>query len=321
MGLLVKGEWQDKWYDTDKTGGRFQRENARFRNWITPSGRKGPTGEGGFKAEPRRYHLYVAWACPWAHRTLIFRKLKGLENPIGVSIAHPHMLENGWEYHKGQWSTRDRVNGFKYHWQLYKKAKADYTGRASVPVLWDRKKQTIVNNESADIIRIFNSAFDKITGNADDYYPAKHRKEIDKLNRFVYKNVNNGVYKAGFATSQQAYEEAYDALFEALDELDGMLSRERYLVGGRLTEADIRLFTTLLRFDAVYYSHFKCNKRRIADYENLARFVRDIYHHPGIDETVNMEATKQHYYVSHKTINPTGIVPKGPDLAYISKKL
>ncbi len=314
MGLLVDGRWRDVWYDTDTTDGKFEREAARFRNWVTPDGQPGPSGEGGFPAQSGRYHLYVCYACPWAHRTLIFRSLKGLEAHIGVSVVHPHMLENGWEFDREQEQTRDQLYDFDYLYQLYLKAAPGYSGRVTVPVLWDRERETIVSNESADIIRMLNSAFDQLTGNELDFYPPALRQEIDVLNDEIYANVNNGVYRAGFATTQQAYEEAFGDLFRVLDKLEERLGRQRYLTGHQITEADWRLFTTLVRFDAVYYGHFKCNLRRIQDYENLYGYLRDLYQQPGIADTVHFDHIKQHYYYSHPSINPTRIVPLGPKL-------
>ena len=309
MGLLVNGEWHDKWYDTKKSGGRFQREDSVFRNWVTKDGNPGPTGQGGFKAEAGRYHLYVAAACPWAHRTMIFRALKGLEDMISVTVVEPLMLENGWEIAPGA----DPVNDARFLHQVYTAAKPDYTGRVTVPTLWDKKTGTIVSNESAEIIRMFNSAFDGVGAEAGNYYPCHLRGEIDAVNERVYRTVNNSVYKAGFATTQDAYDEAVTDLFTSLDWLDDLLGESRYLAGPRLTEADWRLFTTLLRFDPVYVGHFKCNIRRIADYPNLSRYLRDLYQHEGIAGTIDMDAIKAHYYGSHKSINPTGIIPKGPD--------
>ncbi len=303
MGLLIDGIWETddgKWASKD---GKFRRSESQFRNSI---------GSDEFPAEAGRYHLYVSFACPWAHRTLIFRKIKGLENLIGVTAVHPHMLKNGWEYKP----EPEPLYGFRYHHQLYTRADPRYSGHVSVPVLWDKERETIVNNESAEIIRIFNSAFDSLTGNTDDYYPELLHDEIDAINTLVYDNVNNGVYKCGFATVQDAYEEAFDALFAALDKLEARLSSQRYLVGNCITEADWRLFTTLIRFDAVYYSHFKCNRNRIMDMPNLWGYLRDLYQQPGIAETVNIEHIKQHYYYSHESINPTRIVPKGPILDF-----
>jgi len=303
MGLLIDGVWETddgKWASKD---GKFHRSESKFRCKI---------GKAEFPAEADRYHLYVSLACPWAHRTLIFRKLKGLEDIIPVSIVHPHMLGNGWEYRP----EPESVYGFHYHHELYTKADARYSGRVVVPVLWDKQEETIVCNESAEIIRIFNSAFNELTGNTDDYYPPEWRDAINEINTFVYHNVNNGVYKCGFATKQKVYGKAYDALFTALDKLETQLSGQRYLVGNRITEADWRLFTTLVRFDAVYYGHFKCNRNRICDMPNLWGYLRDLYQQPGIAETVNMEHIKQHYYYSHESINPTRIVPKGPDLDF-----
>ncbi len=316
MGLLVDGEWRDQWYDTKATGGRFKRDISRFRNWVTADGRAGPTGASGFAAEPGRYHLYVSYACPWAHRTLIFRKLKGLEDMIPLSVVHWYMAENGWTFADGDGVIPDPIHDADYMYQVYQAADASYTGRVTVPVLWDKEKQTIVSNESADIIRMFNSAFDGIGATEGDYYPEPLREEIDEINARVYDTVNNGVYKAGFATSQEAYEEAVEPLFESLEWLDGRLSTQRYLLGEAITEADWRLFTTLLRFDPVYVGHFKCNRRRIVDYPNLWPYVRDLYQVPGVAETVHMDHIKSHYYGSHETINPTRIVPVGPDIDY-----
>ncbi|SNB57607.1 putative glutathione S-transferase [Marinobacter sp. es.042] len=318
MGLLIDGKWHDKWYDTDKTGGKFEREAARFRNWVTADGSPGPDGEGGFKAESGRYHLYVSMACPWAHRTLIFRKLKGLEKHISVSVVHPDMVENGWEFRPDSEQHRDHLHGFRFMHQVYTKAAPEYSGRVTVPTLWDKKKETIASNESAEIIRMFNSAFDGLEGvSADlDLYPGELQEELDTVNARIYDTVNNGVYKAGFATAQDRYEEAYNALFDSLDWLEERLSSQRYLVGGRLTEADWRLFTTLIRFDAVYYSHFKCNRQRISDFPALSAYVRDLYQVPGVAETVDIDQIKRHYYVSQRTINPTQIVPLGPELDF-----
>ena len=310
MGLLVEGRWQDQWYESKD--GTFQREQAQRRHWLTADGRPGPTGIGGFAAEAGRCHLYVSLACPWAHRTLILRKLKGLESLIDVSVVSFLMLENGWTFDKAHGSTGDKLGDLKFLHQRYTTDTADYTGRVTVPVLWDKQTNRIVNNESAEIIRMFNSAFDELTGNDLDFYPAPLRNEIDAMNERIYPAVNNGVYRAGFATSQQAYEEAFDELFAELDRLEQLLGANRYLTGEYLTEADIRLFTTMIRFDAVYFGHFKCNLRRIADYPNLSNWLREIYQWPGIAETVSFEHIKNHYYSSHKTINPTGIVPKGP---------
>ncbi|NLS04453.1 glutathione S-transferase family protein [Rhizobium sp. P32RR-XVIII] len=314
MGMLVDGVWQDVWYDTKETKGHFKRAASQFRNWITADGKPGPTGTGGFKAEADRYHLYVSLACPWAHRTLIFRKLKKLENIISVSVVDPLMAENGWEFKIGDGATGDQLYGAKTLWEIYRKADPHYSGRVTVPVLWDKKTGTIVNNESAEIIRMFNSAFDGLTESKADFYPADLRADIDALNAIVYDTVNNGVYKAGFATTQEAYEQNVVKIFETLDMLDERLRTSRYLLGDRLTEADWRLFTTLVRFDPVYVGHFKCNIRRIEDYQNLSGYLRDLYQTPGVKETVNLQHIKQHYYRSHKTINPTGVVPVGPAL-------
>ncbi|MEY8463176.1 glutathione S-transferase family protein [Streptococcus merionis] len=314
MGLLVKGVWQDKWYDTKSTGGKFVRTTTQFRNWITPDGSAGPTGKAGFKAEIGRYHLYISLACPWASRTLMMRKLKGLEDYISLSVVHPLMLENGWTFETGEGVIADDVNQSDYLYQVYTAAQPDYSGRVTVPVLWDKKTKTIVNNESAEIMRIFNTAFNELTGNTADYYPKDLQSEIDEMNDFVYDTINNGVYKAGFATKQSVYETEVRILFEALDQLEKRLENQHYLVGNQLSEADIRLFTTLVRFDAVYYGHFKCNLKRLVDYPNLWAYTKRIYNLPGISETVNFDHIKRHYYGSHKTINPTGIVPTGPIL-------
>jgi putative glutathione S-transferase len=316
MGMLVDGVWHDVWYDTKESKGHFKRAASQFRNWVTADGSAGPSGVGGFKAEAGRYHLYVALACPWAHRTLIFRKLKKLEDMISVSIVDPLMLENGWEFRDRDGGTADHLFGARAMWEIYTSADPHYSGRVTVPVLWDKKTGTIVNNESSEIIRMFNSAFDSLTGSTADYYPEALRSEIDAINDIVYDTVNNGVYKSGFATTQEAYDEHVAKLFETLDSLDARLGKSRYLIGNTLTEADWRLFTTLVRFDAVYVGHFKCNLRRIEDYTNLPGYLRELYQVPGIRETVNMAHIKQHYYASHKTINPTGIVPMGPDLDF-----
>ena len=312
MGFFLDGVWHDKWYDTGKTSGRFQREATRFHNWITPDGAAGPTGEGGFPAEAGRYHLYVSLACPWAHRTLIMRTLKGLEDAIGVSVVHWHLADQGWEFKAGPGATGDRLYGQDYLHQVYTRAESHYTGRVSVPVLWDKERETIVNNESAEIIRMLNGAFDQVGATGPDYYPKALRAEIDALNDRVYEHVNNGVYKAGFARSQAAYDEAVTLLFETLDELDERLSRRRWLAGARITEADIRLFTTLVRFDPVYVGHFKCNLRRLVDYPMLWPYARELYQHPGVARTVNFHHIKQHYYGGHESVNPSGIVPIGP---------
>lgn len=310
MGLLIDGVWHDRWYDTARSGGRFVRDDSLFRDWITAD------GSSGFKAEKGRYHLYVSLACPWASRTLIFRKLKSLEDLISVAVVHPHMGEHGWTFDDYPGATGDPVNGSRYLYEVYLKARPGYSGRASVPVLWDKERRTIVNNESADIIRMLNGAFDGLTGNDLDFYPPPLRRDIDAINAIVYERVNNGVYRAGFAESQEAYEEAFDGLFTTLDDLDRRLARQRYLVGSRLTEADWRLFTTLVRFDAVYYGHFKCNRRRLVDYAALWPYARELYQIRGVAETVNVDHIKRHYYTSHPKINPNGIIPKGPALDF-----
>ncbi|MGB0687065.1 MAG: glutathione S-transferase family protein [Paracoccaceae bacterium] len=316
MGLLQEGKWVDQWYDTKSTNGRFVRKAPQFRNWVTADGAAGPSGKGGFKAEPGRYHLYVSLACPWAHRTLIVRALKGLEKMISVSVVHWYMAENGWTFDVGDGVVPDTVNGAQFLHQVYTKAKPDYSGRVTVPVLWDKHTKTIVSNESPEIIRMFNAAFDEVGAVQGDYYPEHLRSEIDALNDRIYTTVNNGVYRCGFATTQAAYEEAITPLFDTLDWLEDILSRKRYLTGGQITEADWRLFTTLIRFDPVYVGHFKCNIRRIADYPNLSNYLRDLYQQPGIARTVNMEHIKRHYYESHTSINPSRVVPLGPDIDF-----
>ncbi len=312
MGLLQDGRWVDSWYDTKSTQGRFVRSTAQFRNWITSDGSPGPSGIGGFKAEEGRYHLYVSLACPWAHRTLIFRSLKGLEKMISHSVVHWYMAENGWTFQTTDGVLPDTVNNADFLHQVYTSAKPDYSGRVTVPVLWDKENSTIVSNESSEIIRMLNNAFNSIGANLEDFYPRELQQEIDEINTRVYETLNNGVYKSGFATTQQAYEEAIGPLFATLDWLDERLSNHRFLVGDQITEADWRLFTTLVRFDPVYVGHFKCNLRRIADFTNLSGYVRDLYQQPGIAATVNMEHIKNHYYASHETINPSRVVPVGP---------
>lgn len=316
MGLLVDGKWQEQSLDTSKSGGRFERSQSQWRDWVTVDGAPAEGRTRGFKAEPGRYHLYVSLACPWAHRTLIFRKLKKLEDVISVSVVHHFMGADGWTFKQDEAATGDDLYGLDFLHQIYTKADPNYSGRVTVPVLWDRKEQTIVSNESAEIIRMLNSAFDEWGDGRLDFYPEALRGEIDAVNERVYDAINNGVYKAGFATKQEAYEEAFDALFAALDEVEARLSRQRYVAGNVLTEADWRLFTTLVRFDAVYYSHFKCNRRRIEDYPNISNYLRELYQVPGVAETVNMHHIKSHYYGSHETINPTRIVPKGPALDF-----
>ncbi len=311
MGLLVDGKWHDEWYDTKSTGGRFVRKDSAFRSWVRAD------GSTDFLPEPGRYHLYVSLACPWAHRTLIFRRLKKLEDAISVSVVHPYMGKDGWTFENPDETPgciEDPLHGARFLHEVYTRADADYTGRVTVPVLWDRKQGTIVNNESSEVIRMLNREFDEIADDSLDFYPEALQTEIDEINDFVYPRINNGVYRCGFATTQEAYEEAFEELFSALDELEDRLGRQRYLVGSRLTEADWRLFTTLVRFDAVYVGHFKCNLRRIADYPNLSGYLRELYQVPGVAETVSFEHIKRHYYESHATINPTGVVPVGPAL-------
>ncbi|MBB3998162.1 glutathione S-transferase family protein [Aureimonas pseudogalii] len=313
MGLLVDGKWQDQWYDTKSSGGAFQRTTTSFRRWVTADGRSGPEGQEAVPAEARRYHLYVSLACPWAHRTLILRRLKGLEDLVGLSVVDWFMGENGWEFSDRQGTIPDSVNGALKLYEVYLKADPHYTGRVTVPVLWDKKEGTIVSNESSEILRMFNGAFDGITGNREDFCPVELKAEIDAVNDLVYEAVNNGVYKCGFATTQGAYEKPFHTLFETLDELEARLGRQRYLVGSRVTEADWRLFTTLIRFDPVYVGHFKCNRQRIADYPNLSAYMRELYQWPGVAETTDFHHIKHHYYESHGTINPTRIVPLGPE--------
>ena len=315
MGLLVEGKWSDRWYDTGESG-KFKREKAQWRDWITVDGKPAAGRSRGFEAEPGRYHLYVSYACPWAHRTLIFRTLKKLEGVISVSVVHHHMGKDGWTFLQEDGATGDTLYGREFLHQIYTKADPTYSGRVTVPVLWDKKGETIVNNESSEIIRMLNSDFDAWGDASLDFYPEPLRAEIDEINAMVYPAINNGVYRAGFATTQKAYEEAFAELFSTLDRLEDRLSRQRYLTGARLTEADWRLFTTLLRFDPVYVGHFKCNLRRIADYPNLSNYLRDLFQVPGVAGTVNMLHIKSHYYGSHNNINPTGIVPVGPEIDY-----
>ena len=315
-GLFVDGVWHSQWYDTSATAGRFVPTEPIFRNWVTPDGSAGSSGEGGFAAERDRYHLYVSLACPYAHRTVIFRKLKQLESVISMSVLDPVMGEQGWEFGSGPGTTTDMVNSKRRLGEIYLLADPRYTGRVSVPVLWDKERHTIVNNESPEIIRMLNSSFAALTNDRADYYPEDLRAEIDRINARVYNDVNIGVYRAGFATAQPAYEEGCRAVFAALDWIEDILSRQRYLAGARLTEADWRLFTTLVRFDAVYYSHFKCNLRRIVDYPNLWNYLRELYQVPGIADTVNLDHIKRHYYMSMTAINPTRIVPLGPKLNF-----
>ena len=314
MGLLVEGKWQDQWYDTKSTGGHFVRKDSQFRNWVTVDGSAGPTGEGGFKAEPNRYHLYISYACPWASRTLIIRKLKGLEDMISLSVVNPYMGENGWTFEPGEGVIADPLLNADYLYQVYTHVDPTYSGRVTVPVLYDKKTGKIVNNESSEIMRMLNTAFDEVDATPGDYYPEALRAEIDAMNDKVYHGVNNGVYKAGFATKQEVYEEEVQKLFSVLDELEEHLSTCKYLVGEQLTEADWRLFVTLVRFDSAYYGHFKCNIRELREYPNLWRYTRELYNYPGIKETVNFYHIKHHYYGSHQTINPNRIVPFGPIL-------
>lgn len=315
MGQLVEGVWKDEWYDTGATGGEFVRDTARYRNWVTADGTPGPTGEAGFRAESGRYHLYVSYACPWAHRALIFRALKDLTPHIGISVVHPDMLGEGWEFRTDfPGTTGDQLFGSPFMRDIYLRARPDASGRVTVPVLWDRERETIVSNESADIIRMFNAGFDAITGNGDDYLPPHLAARIDEINGRVYDSVNNGVYKAGFATSQGAYDRAVAPLFDSLDWIEALLAENRYLAGERITEADWRLFTTIVRFDSVYHTHFKCNRRRVIDYPDLWGWARELYQWPGVAETVRPDHFVRHYYYSHDTINPHRIIPIGPDI-------
>jgi len=313
MGRLVDGIWQDVGYETARHGGRFVRADSVFRNWGTPDGAPGPSGEGGFPAEPGRYHLYVAYACPWAHRTLIFRALKGLEPHIGVSIVHPDMLSDGWTFRDDYpGATGDPLYGLEFLRDLYLKADPKMSGRVTVPVLWDKQRETVVSNESAEIIRMFNSAFDAITGNTDDYWPEALRGEIDEVNSRIYETLNNGVYRSGFATTQAAYDEAVTALFETMDWLEDRLSRRRYLMGERVTEADWRLLPTLIRFDPVYHGHFKCNRAKLIEFPNLWAYTRELFQWPGVAGTINFDHITRHYHYSHESINPHRIIPIGP---------
>lgn len=313
MGLIVAGKWVDQWYDTKKSDGKFVRQDSLFRNTISDdAGSLFPVAAG-------RYHLYVSLACPWAHRTLIFRQLKQLESIISVSIVRPEMLENGWEFDTQDDSLyTDPLYQFNYAYQLYLKSNPEYEGRVTVPILWDKHTNSIVNNESVDIIRIFNSAFDSLTGNSDDYFPAALQDDIELVNQRIYDTVNNGVYRAGFATTQEAYNSAYTQLFETLDWLEERLSKQRYLVANVLTEADWRLFTTLIRFDAIYHGHFKCNKAKLSEYHHISNYVRELYQVPGVSDTVDIKYSKIHYYASHDTINPTLIVPLGPEQDFLA---
>ncbi|WP_299982133.1 glutathione S-transferase family protein [uncultured Pseudoteredinibacter sp.] len=316
MGLLIEGQWHDRWYDTEGNDGHFQREEAQLRNWITADGQEGPNGALGFKAEAGRYHLYVSLACPWAHRTLIFRKLKNLEKYVSVSVVSPDMLGQGWSFNEAEGSSGDDLFGATHLHEIYTRNKSDYSGRVTVPLLWDKLTGSVVSNESSEIIRMFNSAFNELSGNQDDYYPKELAAEIDEVNSWVYQDINNGVYRSGFATSQKAYQESYDRLFSALDRVEEILSTQRYLVGKKISEADWRLFTTLIRFDAVYHGHFKCNRQRLEDFPNISNYVRELYQWPGIAETVDFYHIKRHYYYSHDMINPSRVVPAGPDIDY-----
>lgn len=317
MSLLIKGQMQTNWFEKETCEGTFTRFESSFRNWVTVDGNAGPSGEAGFKAEPGRYHLYVSYACPWAHRTLIVRKLKKLESVISVSVVDPRMGENGWSFTAFPGATVDGVNGADYLYENYLKAQVDFTGIVTVPVLWDKQQQTIVNNESSEIVRMLNNAFNQWADTDVDLYPNALQHDIDAINRQVYDGINNGVYNCGFATRQEAYDDAYQALFSTMDEIEARLSQQRYLVGQQITEADWRLFVTLLRFDAVYYSLFKCNQQQIGDYPALSHYLRELYQWPGIAETCNMDHIKTHYYYSLAQLNPTRIIPQGPVLDYL----
>lgn len=316
MSILLNGELKLDWKPTSSAEGEFIRQDSQFRHWVTADGQPGPSGAGGFKAEAERYHLYVSHACPWAHRSMIFRQLKKLQNIISVSVVSPDMGPEGWKFGGFEGATQDHLNNADYMYQIYQQAQADYSGIVTVPVLYDMQQKSIVNNESSEIIRMFNSAFNALTDDQTDYYPVALRPDIDEINEFIYHAINNGVYQTGFATTQHAYDEAFVKLFAALDEVERRLSSQRYLVGATLTEADWRLFTTLVRFDPVYVGHFKCNLCRIVDYPNLSNYMRDLYQRDGIAETSNMMHIKRHYYWSHPTINPTRIVPQGPAIDY-----
>ena len=316
MGLLVDGQWRDGWYDTDATGGEFKRQEQAFRGWLTADGGSGPGNAKGFKAEPGRYHLYVSLACPWAHRVLIVRALKGLEELLPLSVVHWYMADKGWTFAPGEGVVPDPLHDADYLYEVYQQADAQFSGRVTVPLIWDKMTSTIVNNESAEIIRMLNTAFNELGARPGHYYPDMLRNVIDPINERVYETLNNGVYKAGFATTQEAYESAVSPLFETLDWLEDLLSQRRYLAGNTFTEADIRLFTTLVRFDSVYHGHFKCNLKRIVDYPNLWAYTREIYQHPRIRPTVNLGHIKNHYYASHEKVNPTRIVPVGPRIDF-----
>ncbi|BAW80723.1 glutathione S-transferase [Candidatus Nitrosoglobus terrae] len=323
MGLLIDGEWHNQWYDTASTGGRFIRSEAQFRNWITPDGNVGPSGEAGFKSEAGRYHLYVSLACPWANRALIFRALKGLEDIISVSVVNPYMGEHGWTFESWPNVVADPVSQANYLYEVYLRAQPAYSGRVTVPVLWDLDRSMIVNNESAEIIRMFNSAFNTLGAKEGDYAPRSLLPQIDTINAEIYDAINNGVYKTGFATSQAVYEQEVSKLFSYLDNLEVKLGQQPYLLGNRITESDWRLFTTLIRFDSVYYGHFKCNLKRLADYKNLWAYTQELYQWPEVAKTINFDHIKQHYYRSHHSINPNGIVPTGPilDLLQLSNRI
>ena len=317
MGLLVDGEWRDKWYDTESTGGKFERSTSKFRNWVTADGSAGPSGKSGFQAQSGRYHLYVSYACPWAHRALIFRALKDLTDHISVSVVHPDMMEDGWTFATDfEGATGDTLFGSDFLSDIYIKADPNFTGRVTVPVLWDKAQNTIVSNESAEIIRMFNNAFNEITGNTDDYWPTDLREQIADINERVYETVNNGVYKAGFATSQDAYDDAVHPLFDSLAWLESILENNRFLAGDKLTEADWRLFTTLARFDLVYHTHFKCNHKRLTDYPNLWAYTRQLYQHADIAETVHFDHIVRHYHFSQTTVNPHQIIPINPTVDF-----
>lgn len=322
MGLLVDGEWRDQWHDTKSSGGKFVRADAKFRNWVTADGAAGPSGKSGFEAETGRYHLYVSYSCPWAHRTLIYRALKGLDDVVGMSMVHWLNGENGWTFDADEDGiVSDKLYNSDFLYRLYLKADPTFSGRVTIPILWDRERETIVSNESSEIIRMLNSAFNGIGANSEDFYPESKRDEINQLNEVIYNTVNNGVYRAGFAATQEAYEEAVFPLFQTFDMLEDRLNNSRFLVGSTPSEADWRLFPTLSRFDPIYVGHFKCNLARVVDYPNLWAYTRDLYQWPGISGTINQNHAKLHYYQSQKRVNSNGIVPVGPLLDWLEPPL
>ena len=316
MGYLDNGKWVDQWHNTKDTKGRYVRKPSIYRNWITKDGSAGITGKEGYKAEKNRYHLYISWACPWAHRAMIFRSIKGLEDIITISCVNPFMRDKGWTFDDGYGVIADNINNSKYLYEVYLAEDANYTGRVTVPLLWDKNTNSIVNNESADIIRMFNSEFDQLGATKGDYYPIKYREKIEEMNTFIYKNINNGVYRSGFATTQEAYDEAIETLFNGLDKLEDILSKNRFLLGDQITESDWRFLPTLLRFDSVYHGHFKCNKKKIREYDSLFNYTKELYQFPGVSKTYDDTYSKLHYYGSHETVNPTGIIAHGPSFDF-----